>query len=446
MQHSVRAYIEQHQLFSRHDRLLVALSGGPDSVALLSVLCELGYDCLAVHVNFHLRGEESDRDEAFVRDFCQRLGVVCRVEHLPAAEYAAARKISVEMAARELRYRRFEEIRREEGLAAIVTGHHRDDNIETFLLNLLRGSGPQGLAAMRPRNGYVVRPLLGVSRAEIMAWLADRKLPYVLDSTNAQADCRRNQIRLDLLPEIEKIEPSARALIARSIDLQRESADFCQQETARALCRLHLDDVAHFTRLAVADLEKEALPESILFAWLSKAGYDARTVETVWQHRHDTAGKQYESPSHRLLLDRAVWLLCRRDEMAHEGQEIWIEEDTARAAFLQLEYLPMPAAIVRRSDTACLDAGKLQFPLCLRPLRRGDSFVPLGMNGRRLVSDYLTDRKKSRWEKQQTWVLLCGEEIVWVVGERISQHYRVTDRTSRMLKITYRPDSDNTES
>lgn len=446
MQHSVRAYIEQHQLFSRHDRLLVALSGGPDSVALLSVLCEMGYDCLAVHVNFHLRGEESDRDEAFARDFCRRLGVACRVEHLPAGEYAAAKKISIEMAARELRYRRFEEIRREEGLAVIVTGHHEDDNIETFLLNLLRGSGPQGLAAMRPRNGYVVRPLLGVSRADIMAWLAARDLPYVLDSTNALADCRRNRIRLELLPEIEKIEPSARALIARSIALQRESADFCRQETERALCRLGLDNADRLTRLAVADLEKEALPESLLYAWLSRAGFDARSVEVVYRHRHDISGKQYESATHRLLLDRATWLLAPKEETSADGQETWIGEEAVRAAFLELEHLSMPAVIVRHRDTACLDADKLQFPLLLRPLRRGDSFVPLGMDGRRLVSDYLTDCKRSRWEKQQTWVLLSAEEIVWVVGERIGQHYRVTDRTNRMLRITCRPGNNDIES
>ncbi|MBQ9202054.1 MAG: tRNA lysidine(34) synthetase TilS [Bacteroidales bacterium] len=463
MQRSIKAYIEQHQLFSERDRLLVAFSGGPDSVALLTVLHGLGYDCRPVHVNFHLRGAESDRDEAFARDYCSGLGLDCRVEHLYAADYAARQGVSVEMAARSLRYRRFEEIRQAERLDYIVTGHHQDDNIETFFLNLLRGSGPMGLAGIRPKNGRVVRPLLAVSRPQIMAWLAGHNLPYVTDSSNGQTDFRRNRIRLNLLPEIDKTSPAARECMARSIGLQRECADYYAQEIGRAMTRLGLTgpggetiqkdhDAARggFTgllaRLPVSLLEQESLPQGILYTWLSAYGFDTRTVEAIWRGRHDASGKQYESPGFRLLLDRGVWLLDSRDSVPGDMQEMFVREDDTRVAFLELERLPMPAVIEADARTACLDAGKLKFPLCLRPLRHGDSFVPLGMTGHRLVSDYLTDCKRTRWEKQQTWVLLSGEEIVWVVGERISHPYRVTGQTRTMLRITCRQaDNSNTE-
>ena len=210
LKRKVRQFIEHQELLQKGDRILVALSGGADSVALLRVLLQLGYTCEAAHCNFHLRGEESNRDETFVRNLCQQLNIQLHVQHFDTTSYAKANGISIEMAARNLRYNWFEELRQETGCQWIAVAHHQDDSIETFLLNLIRGTGIKGLRGIQPKNGYVVRPLLCVNREEILDYLQHLGQPFVNDSTNQQHDYTRNKIRLDLLPLLETINPSIR--------------------------------------------------------------------------------------------------------------------------------------------------------------------------------------------------------------------------------------------
>ena len=216
MIHTIRLYIEKYRLLSEDRPVLVGLSGGADSVALLGVLVRLGYPCIALHCNFHLRGEESDRDEAFACEFAESLEVPFHKIDFDTISYAGEKHLSIEMAARELRYAWFEEMRERLGGQAIAVAHHRDDNVETVLMNLIRGTGIRGMSGIRPRNGFIVRPLLCVSREDILAWLADQGYAYMVDSTNLSDAYTRNFIRLNVLPLLEEINPSARNTIARS--------------------------------------------------------------------------------------------------------------------------------------------------------------------------------------------------------------------------------------
>lgn len=210
MIHTIRLYIEKYRLLSEDRPVLVGLSGGADSVALLGVLVRLGYPCIALHCNFHLRGEESDRDEAFACEFAESLEVPFHKIDFDTISYAGERHLSIEMAARELRYAWFEEMRERLGGQATAVAHHRDDNVETVLMNLIRGTGIRGMSGIRPRNGFIVRPLLCVSREDILAWLADQGYAYMVDSTNLSDAYTRNFIRLNVLPLLEEINPSAR--------------------------------------------------------------------------------------------------------------------------------------------------------------------------------------------------------------------------------------------
>lgn len=214
--HEIDKYIEEKQLFTLRDRVLVALSGGADSVALLRVLLALGYRCEAAHCNFHLRGEESNRDEQFVRELCRGLGVALHVTHFDTTAYAARHHVSIEMAAREMRYRWFEQLRQEREMSVIAVAHHRDDSVETFLLNLVRGAGINGLKGISPKNGAIVRPLLEVNRQDILDYLQHLQQPYVTDSTNLQDEYMRNKIRLNILPMLRELNPSVSESIAET--------------------------------------------------------------------------------------------------------------------------------------------------------------------------------------------------------------------------------------
>lgn len=459
----VQSFIEEHRLLNAKDKVLVGFSGGADSLALLDVLLSLGYDCVAVHMNFQLRGEEALRDEAFVVDFCREHSVPLYVERVDTKAYAKSNSVSIEMAARELRYDYFHKMLSETGAAKIAVGHHSDDSIETFFINLLRGSGIRGLKGISPLQGKVIRPLLCTNRQEILSWLKHKKLSYVTDSSNEETCYRRNKIRHQVLPLLESIEPSAVEAILRSMQHLAAPAALYEQTVAEAMSRLKLktsfrdeqysyvEEVEagptdkkrpaavaeaaseQYISLSISALEQEPLAADILYEWLSTYGFNFRSIEQIWEGRKGQSGRLYFSDTHRLLIDRGRFLLGRikaGDDVVYElkeGVSSWTEP-----VKLKLSVLEAGAAFSRSASCACLDADKLQFPLLLRRPLPGDSFIPLGMQGRKLLSDYFCDRKKNLFQKESSWLLLSGEDIVWVLGERIDHRYRVTDSTKRI--------------
>lgn len=395
----------------RHEKTLVALSGGADSVALLCLLHEQGLDIEALHCNFHLRGPESDRDEQFCVALCHKLNVPIHIKHFPTAAYAKEKGISIEMAARELRYRWFEQQRTALGARYIAVAHHRDDQSETVLLNLIRGTGLRGLCGMLPVNGHVIRPLLSYSKADILDYLEKRNQDYVTDSTNKERDALRNRIRLDIMPLLQQLNPHAVEHIAQAASRVAEALPY------------YLKGIG----------QSDELTPSTLHERLQGCGFTASQERDILQGIDGVSGAVYESPTHRLLRDRGRLVLQKKDTLPADGRvptlQIRIVEVEDALAFLRDQPLT--------PDYAYLDADKVPLPLSLRHPRQGDRFRPFGMKrGTRLLSDFLTDRKCTLFEKQEQWLVCSADNIIWVCGHRIDHRYSVTAQTRRVLVLT----------
>ncbi len=305
MRDVVRAYIEKYRLLTENRPVLVGVSGGADSIALLTILVESGYSCIAAHCNFHLRGDESLRDEQFVREYARKLDVPFLMTDFDTRKYAADRHLSIEMAARELRYGWFEEQRAGTGAQAVAVAHHRDDSVETLLMNLVRGTGIRGMSGIRPRNGFVVRPLLAVSREDILEWLAGRGLTYVTDSTNLSDAYTRNFIRLRVLPLLKEINPSVKDAIARTSEhLSAAEAVYLHvvEEARNAV-------VEQGDRLSIAALMRYPSPDAILYELLKTYGFTRPVAEDVYLSLTKESGKTFFSSTHRLIKDRDYLLL-----------------------------------------------------------------------------------------------------------------------------------------
>lgn len=420
----VNKYIEERHLFTLRDKVLVALSGGADSVALLRVLLALGYRCEAAHCNFHLRGEESDRDELFVRRLCEEQHVVLHVTHFDTKEYAAHHRMSIEMAARELRYEWFNRLLQERSLQAVAVAHHRDDSVETFLLNLIRGSGVNGLKGIRPQNGRVVRPLLDIGRQDILEYLQAMGQEYVTDSTNLQDEYMRNKIRLNVLPLLRELNPSVSECIAETASRLADTATLYNIGIEAGRKRvMETDNKIHISRLL-----QEPAPAALLFEILHPLGFNSGQVNDVLRSLSAQSGKRFVSTDWELLRDREYLLVRQRTEENNLPTSMPQIE-------IQIQELTPDFIIPRTKDTACLDADKLVLPLTIRRWQQGDSFIPFGMKGRKNVSDYLTDRKFSLFQKERQCVVCSEDRIVWLAGERIDDRYRVTEETKRIAII-----------
>lgn len=433
MLNKVKAYIEQHQLLQVGKRYLVALSGGADSVCLLLLLRELGYQTDAVHCNFHLRGEESNRDEDFVKSLCEDQHVELHVIHFDTETYASVHHVSIEMAARELRYRYFEQLRKDIGAEGVCVAHHQNDSVETILMNLIRGTGIHGLTGIKPRNGHILRPLLCVSRHEIETWLNGRHQSYVTDSTNLEAHVTRNKLRLNVIPQLLDITPSAGRNILQTAAYLSEAASVYDHAIKAALQRLCQDHC-----IAVDQLMNEPSPKSILHEWLSPIGFSSTVVEEIYRSLGNPhSGKLWTSSSHQLTICQG---LLMAEPLTEALPTLRIPEDGTYVynenMRLRIEMKP-GRHIDTDKQTACLDASTVHFPLTLRPVTRGDRFQPFGMTGTKLVSDYLTDRKVSLFDKRRTLVLCDRDnQILWLVGHRPDGRFCVNAHTQTTALIT----------
>lgn len=438
----VQRFIDLAVPIDRSKPVVVGLSGGADSVALLDILHRLGYRCIAAHCNFGLRGEESQRDAAFA---CGRAAMwqvpFCRVDFDTQA-YVAENKVSVEMACRTLRYDWFERVRLEYRAGCIAVAHHGDDSIETFFLNLIRGTGIAGLVGIRPVNGHVVRPLLCTNRQTVLGYLDACGLPYVTDSTNLEDVYMRNKIRLHVLPLLNSIRPGVPEAVLRSIGNLQE-AERVYNEATRMQLRGMLDYKKGACFLNIERLLQSASPVSYLFEWLNPHGF-APTVcrEILRSLNTPDSGKLFFAAGYRLIRDRADLILTAVPEGNRETDCYRIEKGEVSPLLpirLSVSYLTrndrfeMP----RTPEYACFDVDKLQFPLTLRRWRPGDRFKPFGMKGYKKLSDYFSDRKYSILQKEQAWILCSGDEIVWLVGERGGDLPKVDDSTRSILLLKF---------
>lgn len=419
----ISQYIDNEHLFSSEDKILVALSGGADSVALLRLLQSLHYTCQAAHCNFHLRGEESDRDEQFVRTLCQEQNIPLYTTHFQTEEYASEKHISIEMAARELRYAWFAEIKEKSGADVIAVAHHKDDSVETLLLNLIRGTGINGLLGIRPKNGAIVRPLLCLSREEILKYLNAIGQAYMTDSTNLQDEYTRNKIRLNLLPLMQEINPSVKDSIIHTANNLNQAALIYNKGIKEGI-----DRTLQQEGIRIATLLNEAAPGALLFEILHPLGFNSAQTGAILATLSRQPGKQFASKNWRVIKDRE-WLLIEKREPTEESVPPFLLTQE------YIDYTP-DFAIPKGKETACLDADKLNAPLSIRKWQAGDLFTPFGMRGKKRVSDYLTDRKFSISQKERQWLLCCGEQIVWLIGERMDNKFRVDETTKKVMLIT----------
>ena len=413
-------YVEKEQLFSQNCKILVALSGGADSVALLRILHSLGYDCEAAHCNFHLRGKESDRDEMFVRQLCQQYNIPLHIIDFDTIRYAEEKRISIEMAARELRYEWFEKKRIECHADRIAVAHHQDDSIETMLLNLIRGTGITGLLGIRPINGYIVRPLLCVSREEIICYLQSIGQEYVTDSTNLEDEYTRNKIRLRLLPLMQEINPSIKNSLITTSNHLNDVATIYNKSISEAKARVITPE-----GILISAILKEPTPEPVLFEILHPLGLNPAQIKDIYHSLDGQSGKQFSSKEWKVIKDRDFLLLEKiRPEREDTPSFQLIREETEYTTNFRIPH---------EKEVACFDADKLSGTITLRRYQAGDTFIPFGMKGKKKVSDYLTDRKFSISQKERQWVLCCNEQIAWLIGERTDNRFRIDETTRRVV-------------
>ncbi len=419
----VKDYIKQHNLLNSNDLYIVALSGGADSVALLLFLDEMGYQVHAAHCNFHLRGAESDRDEAFCESLCLQKNIPFHRIHFDTLTYAETHHVSVEMAARELRYGYFEQLRKDIGASGICVAHHRDDSVETVLMNLIRGTGLRGLTGIQPRKGYILRPLLCVSRQEIEQYLQAKGQSYVTDSTNLVAEVQRNVVRLKVLPLLETINPAVADNIQRTAENLTE---------AQSVLDVAIENIRNAKILEYRELERFGSREYILYEWAKQYGFNGPQVKDMLTA--ETGSVFSSSMGYDLLVDRDSYLV---EPKLKPHIEVRIPEEGTYILdeITKIKVKKCPAYVSKNPSVATLDAQKVAFPLTVRRVEEGDRMQPYGMRGTKLLSDLMTDCKLSLFDKRRQLVVVDAQGIViWAVGLRVSQQVAITDHTSEVLE------------
>ena len=425
----VSATIKKHRLFpaaksSPQGEVVVALSGGADSVALLRSLLALDYRVAAAHCNFQLRGGESDRDEAFVKALCKRLGVTLHTRSFDTVAYAREHGLSIEMAARELRYGFFREIG-----GTVAVAHHRDDNVETILLNMVRGTGLKGLTGMPYRNGSVVRPLLDVSRRDILDYLGELGQDFVTDSSNMVADVKRNVVRLRLMPLLRELNPSVEDTLLGNADRLRDVQHYVEQQAQ------HI--VREEDGNGIITIRKDRVgAQVLLFEALRPLNFAPVQIEEIWQTLDGQPGAIWRSATHELLRDRDALIVKSLQDS--DGPDAPLAPDNLGGGLSwRIASIEELGSVSRDPMTAWLDADSVGGSLEVRRVRQGDSFVPFGMKGRKLISRYMIDHKFTAFQKEQQLVVTNGTDIVWLVGERPSEKYKIVEgKTKRVLILT----------
>ena len=437
MLQTVKHYIEKNNLLQSGNKIIVGLSGGADSVVLLAVLHKLGYECVAAHCNFHLRAEESDRDEQFAADFATSLHIPFFKKDFDTYAVTKERGISIEMAARDLRYEWFEELRKNENAQTIAVAHHQDDSVETLLLNLIRGTGIKGLTGIKPRSGRIVRPLLCVSKAEILQYARTENLPFVNDSSNSLPEFTRNKIRLQVIPLLKTLNPSINEALSQTMYNLNEAAKIYDAEVEKFKETVFDEKLG---RIDISLLKTFPSPETLLFELLKDFGFGKEIVLEIYKAIDSQSGKEFYSATHRLVKDRGTFLLLpvgsENEEETYliQSDDVGILEIPFRMEISTTAVFQGMADQARHDKSiAYLDKNKLHFPLILRKWKPGDKFIPFGMKGFQKLSDFFNNNKISKPEKEKIRLLLSGEDIVWVVNHRIDDRFRISENT----KIAY---------
>ena len=439
-------YVKQNNLFSSKDSLLVAASGGVDSVVLCELCKQAGHDFTIAHCNFQLRGEESDRDEKFVNDMGKRYGVEVVTKKFETEKYAKEKKISIQEAARDLRYEWFHSLASSPKSIAdrqvpdlILTAHHSDDNVETVLMNFCRGTGLPGLEGIPIASGHIRRPLLAFWKDELIQFAKDHKLEFVEDSSNASSKYTRNLFRNEIIPLIGKAYPQAKQNLRDNIDRFTEIEKLYRIATGeikRKLLKKKGDEI-HIPVKQLMSYRNRAL----IYEIISDFGFSEKHIDEVIKLAESESGKYIQSStaSTRIIKFRSWFIISANKPL--QQQTIIIEEgrsnlQSALGNILIKIFTANNTQLPNDNATACLDAGGISFPLIVRRWKEGDYFYPLGLRKKKKLSRFFIDQKLSKTDREKIWVLEMNKKILWVVGLRIDDRFKITDKTERILKVS----------
>lgn len=439
---SFKKYISSHQLFNAKDQLLIAVSGGVDSVVLCELCYQSGYPFSIAHCNFQLRDEESEGDEQFVKALAEKYAVPFFVKKFDTEKYAADNKVTVQLAARELRYHWFEQLVNQSAnqLQYLLTAHHADDNIETIAMNFFKGSGINGLKGILPKQHTIVRPLLFATKEDILRFAKENDLSYREDSSNSSDKYTRNYFRNQLLPAVEKVFPQVKENLLHNAERFREINTIYQSALEKIKAGLVFAKGAE-QHIPVLKLQRTQAMPTVLFEIIKEYGFSAHQTGEVIKLLNSESGKYVQSATYRILRNRK-WLILgplNSNEAINYLVEAHDKEVVFAAGKLLVQQTDKPGPISKDPLVAQLDSRHIQFPLLLRKWKTGDYFYPLGMTKKKKISRFLTDLKLSLNSKQAVWVVESNKKIVWVAGHRIDDRFKITGSTTGILSLCLEP-------
>lgn len=429
-------YIKENALCCPTDTILLAVSGGRDSVVMCDLFARAGFSFAIAHCNFHLRGADSDSDAAFASTLAQHYKVAFFCENFNTKAYAEQHKLSIEMAAREQRYAWFGKLLQDNNYRLLATAHHLNDSIETFFINLVRGTGPTGLQGIQLKQNQIIRPLLFASRSDIDAYIQDHALSYREDLSNNEDVFLRNYIRYHIVPEFKKLNPSFEATMQDNMGRIRVMNSFIQTEI-QTWIDANVNTSNEQLTIPIRSLSKHKLSTVILFELLKDKGFHPSVIDQIHASLFTSTGKQFFSDAYRLVRDRES-LLIKKFEMTKHVNDVLIDAlTTTLHSSINLSFETSSDIIISKDKhIATLDLDTIPFPLSVRKWEQGDYFYPYGMTQKKLLSDFFIDEKLSLFDKENVWLLCSGNEIVWVIGYRIDNRFAVTKNTKMLYKIS----------
>ncbi|MEA3445905.1 MAG: tRNA lysidine(34) synthetase TilS [Bacteroidota bacterium] len=430
-------FINDKELFESNETILLAVSGGIDSVVMLDLMNSAGYSFAIGHCNFNLRSKESDGDEELVSSLAEKYDAAFHNISFGTKEYANENGISIQMAARELRLKWFEEIRQTNGYGKIALAHHRNDEIETFFINLSRGTGIRGLTGMKAKNHHIIRPLLFAGRKEIGDYCENHDLSYREDSSNAKQEYYRNKIRHSIVPVFRDLNPRFSLNMSENIERLRQVEQIFHQAITEAYerCTTRKNNEVYFS---ISELKKLDPLSTYLFEFIREFNFTNSDLPEIMTSLDGSSGKMFYSPTHRILKDREHLIITILG--ANDRHNYYIDrgtEEIDKPLHLCFELVKKTefGEINKSPAYAYLDYDKLNFPLILRRWKNGEYFMPFGMEHLKKLSDFFIDQKMSIIEKEKIWILASNEHPVWITGRRIDNRYKIDEKTENILIV-----------